>query len=101
MDDAAMCVSKGPNFIKGYYRLATALTELGMYDDAINTLNMAMSKEPGAALIVLLSYTYCVCNFLAVVPSDFRERAAPKTAEDRSNQEGSGRGEGQAPPEGS
>lgn len=53
MDDAAMCVSKGPNFIKGYYRLATALTELGMYDDAINTLNMAMSKEPGAAANLL------------------------------------------------
>lgn len=47
MDDAAQCVSKGPSFIKGYYRLATAQTELLMYDDAINTLNMAMSKEPG------------------------------------------------------
>lgn len=51
MDDAAQCVSKGANFIKGYYRLATAQTELHMYDDAINTLNMAMSKEPENELL--------------------------------------------------
>lgn len=47
MDDAAQCVSKGPTFIKGFYRLATAQTELQLYDDAVNTLNMALSMEPG------------------------------------------------------
>lgn len=46
LEDAAQCVVNGPNFVKGYYRLATAQTELMQYDDAINTLNAAMAKEP-------------------------------------------------------
>jgi hypothetical protein len=41
-----MCVSKDANFIKGYYRLATAQTELHLYDDAISTLTAALVKEP-------------------------------------------------------
>jgi len=46
-EDAGTCVTKDPNFIKGYYRFATALTELKKYDEAMATLQAALSKEPG------------------------------------------------------
>jgi hypothetical protein len=48
--DAAQCVAKDPSFIKGYYRLATAQTELGLFDDAIATLTAGIAKEPGGWL---------------------------------------------------
>lgn len=47
IEDALKCVSKDPSFIKGYYRLASAYTEVGNYDDAINALQTALTKEPG------------------------------------------------------
>jgi tetratricopeptide (TPR) repeat protein len=47
IEDALTCVSKDPSFIKGYYRLAAAYTEIGNYDDAINALQTALTKEPG------------------------------------------------------
>jgi hypothetical protein len=45
--DAEKCVSKDPKFIKGYYRLAAAQAELGQYEDAIQTVTVGLSKEPG------------------------------------------------------
>jgi tetratricopeptide (TPR) repeat protein len=47
IEDASICVAKDPSFIKGYYRLATAYTEIGNYDDALNVLQTALTKEPG------------------------------------------------------
>jgi tetratricopeptide (TPR) repeat protein len=47
IEDASTCVAKDPSFIKGYYRLATAYTEIGNYDDALNVLQTALTKEPG------------------------------------------------------
>lgn len=47
LQDAKMCISLDENFIKGYFRLATAQTEQEMFDDAIITLNQALAKEPG------------------------------------------------------
>lgn len=46
-EDALVCVSKDSKFIKGYYRLSTAQTELGMFDDAETTLKAALALEPG------------------------------------------------------
>ena len=46
-DDALVSISKDPKFIKGYYRLASAQTELGKYDDAETTLRAALTLEPG------------------------------------------------------
>jgi hypothetical protein len=34
MEDAESCVKKDSKFVKGYYRLATAYSELGRFDDA-------------------------------------------------------------------
>lgn len=47
IEDALKCVAKDPSFVKGYYRLAAAYTEVGNYDDAINALQTALTKEPG------------------------------------------------------
>lgn len=46
-EDALMCVSSDPKFIKGYYRLSTAQTELKMFDDSLSTLKAALTIEPG------------------------------------------------------
>ena len=46
LDDAAICVQKDNKFIKGYYRLATAQTEMKLYEDAEVTLKAAIQIEP-------------------------------------------------------
>ena len=46
LDDAAVCVQKDNKFIKGYYRLATAQTEMKLYEDAETTLKAAIQLEP-------------------------------------------------------
>ena len=46
LEDALLCVSKDGNFIKGYFRLAIAQAELGLFDDAETTCRAALSKEP-------------------------------------------------------
>ena len=46
LDDAAVCVQKDNKFIKGYYRLATAQTEMKLYEDAETTLKAAIQIEP-------------------------------------------------------
>ncbi len=46
-DDAAVCITKDPNFIKGYFRLATAISELGHFEEAYNIIQEALRKEPG------------------------------------------------------
>lgn len=45
-EDAATCIQKDSSFVKGYYRLALALTEQGLYDDASSTLLTACKIEP-------------------------------------------------------
>ena len=47
LEDALQCVGKDSNFIKGYFRLSIAQSELGYYDDAETTLRAALAKEPG------------------------------------------------------
>jgi tetratricopeptide (TPR) repeat protein len=50
-DDAKMCIQKDYKFIKGYYRLASAQSELGLYDEAMETLNAALKVEPESEMI--------------------------------------------------
>lgn len=50
LEDALQCVGKDSNFIKGYFRLSIAQSELGYYDDAETTLRAALAKEPGSCL---------------------------------------------------
>lgn len=45
-EDAIQCVAKDPKFIKGYYRLSAAQTELKLYDDSLSTLKAALTIEP-------------------------------------------------------
>jgi hypothetical protein len=47
MEDAQSCVSNDPKFIKGYYRLVSALIELKAFDDAMIAVNSALQIEPG------------------------------------------------------
>jgi tetratricopeptide (TPR) repeat protein len=47
LDDALQSISKDPKFIKAYYRLSSAQTELQLYNDAEATLKAALSIEPG------------------------------------------------------
>mmetsp|Transcript_25013 Transcript_25013/g.36932 ORF Transcript_25013/g.36932 Transcript_25013/m.36932 type:complete len:256 (-) Transcript_25013:140-907(-) len=42
IQDASTCISKNPSFVKGYYRLAVAHTELGNFDDAQKVLQEAL-----------------------------------------------------------
>ena len=51
-EDAATCVQKDSSFVKGYYRLALALTEQGLYDDASSTLLNASKLEPDNAQLL-------------------------------------------------
>eukprot|EP01041_Mallomonas_annulata_P007940 gene7940-16266_t len=44
--DAKECISKDENFIKGYFRLATAQEALKLFDDAISTLQKGLAKDP-------------------------------------------------------
>ena len=46
-DDALLSISKDPKFIKGYYRLASAQTELSKFDEAEVTFRAALTLEPG------------------------------------------------------
>ena len=46
-EDALVCLAKDPSFIKGYYRLSVAHTELGEFDDANNVLKEAIRRDPG------------------------------------------------------
>jgi tetratricopeptide (TPR) repeat protein len=52
LEDALSSVSKDPKFIKGYYRLSSAQTELQLFDDAEATLKAALALEPGNEVIV-------------------------------------------------
>jgi tetratricopeptide (TPR) repeat protein len=56
LEDALQSISKDPKFIKAYYRLSSAQTELQLYNDAEATLKAALSIEPGwfAASFLLL-----------------------------------------------
>lgn len=65
IEDALICVTKDPSFIKGYYRLATAYTEIGNYDDAISVLQTALTKDPGNKF--LLSFSFFVSLFDALI----------------------------------
>lgn len=50
-DDALQSVSKDPKFVKGYYRLANAQTELQQFDDAETTLKAALTLDPGSEAV--------------------------------------------------
>lgn len=63
-EDALTCISKDAKFVKGYYRLSSAQTELGMYDDAETTLKAALALEPGA----LFFEQVLNCNFVKDSP---------------------------------
>lgn len=54
LEDALLCVSKDPKFIKGYYRLATAQMELQMFDDADATIKLGEAFESGMELFKLM-----------------------------------------------
>lgn len=45
-EDALQCIAKDPKFIKGYYRLSSAQTELKLFDDSLSTLRAALTLEP-------------------------------------------------------
>jgi chaperonin cofactor prefoldin len=51
-EDAVLCISKDNKFIKGYYRLSSAQTELKMFDDSIATLRAALTLEPGNEVLL-------------------------------------------------
>lgn len=51
-EDAVLCVSKDSKFIKGYYRLSSAQTELKMFDDSLATLRAALTIEPGNEVLL-------------------------------------------------
>jgi len=46
MIDAEVSLLKDPSFIKAYYRLSIAQLELKLYDDAIQTLQTGLTKDP-------------------------------------------------------
>lgn len=51
MIDSEVAIIKDPSFIKAYYRLSMAQLELGSYDDAIQTLQNGLAKEPESELL--------------------------------------------------
>ncbi|CAN0208248.1 unnamed protein product, partial [Discosporangium mesarthrocarpum] len=44
--EARECIRLDPAFVKGYYRLATAQTELGELDEALATVGKGLAKDP-------------------------------------------------------
>lgn len=51
LEDALVSISKDPKYIKGYYRLSSAQTELQLFDDAETTLKAALTLEPESEVI--------------------------------------------------
>jgi tetratricopeptide (TPR) repeat protein len=51
-EDATSCIQRDSSFVKGYYRLALALTEQGNFDDACSTLLNACKIEPDNAQLL-------------------------------------------------
>jgi len=51
LEDAVLCVSKDPKFIKGYFRLSAAQMELKQYSDAEATLKAVLQLEPDNDLV--------------------------------------------------
>jgi hypothetical protein len=47
MEEAQICLNKDEKFVKGYFRLATAQTELKLFDDAISSLEKGLLIDPG------------------------------------------------------
>jgi hypothetical protein len=52
LEDALVSISKDPKYIKGYYRLSSAQTELQLFDDAETTLKAALTLDPGSEVIM-------------------------------------------------
>jgi len=50
-EDALQSVSKDPKFVKAYYRLANAQTELQQFDDAETTLKAALALDSGSEVV--------------------------------------------------
>lgn len=53
--DAKECIRLEPTFMKGYYRLATAQTEMNDFDKALTTIKHALQLEPKNPQIVKLN----------------------------------------------
>ncbi len=47
--DARECIKLNQDFIKGYYRLVTALMELDRLDEALETIRDGLKKDSGNA----------------------------------------------------
>eukprot|EP00752_Nemacystus_decipiens_P005859 g5293.t1 len=45
-EEAEACIRINPDFIKGYYRLATALTDMGEIDAALDTVKAGLTRDP-------------------------------------------------------
>lgn len=52
MVDSEVALLKDPSFMKAYYRLSVAQMELAMYEDAIQSLQRGLVKEPENALLI-------------------------------------------------
>ncbi|CAN0173623.1 unnamed protein product, partial [Ectocarpus fasciculatus] len=45
-EEAEACIKINPDFTKGYYRLATAQTEMGEVDAALETVKAGLGRDP-------------------------------------------------------
>ncbi|CAN0444402.1 unnamed protein product, partial [Hapterophycus canaliculatus] len=45
-EEAEACIRINPDFIKGYYRLATAQTDMGEIDAALETVKTGLGRDP-------------------------------------------------------
>lgn len=54
MEEAEAAVARDSKFMKAYYRLAVAQGELGLFDDAMQTINTGLAKEPENDLLTKL-----------------------------------------------
>lgn len=57
MDDAKECIRLDPQFVKGYYRLATAQLELEEYDLAQSTIKQGLAMDANNAPLLKLMGT--------------------------------------------
>ncbi|KAG2378656.1 hypothetical protein C9374_008295 [Naegleria lovaniensis] len=54
IEQAQNCIEANPSFVKGYYRKAVALELMGKRQQALDTLEMALKKEPNNDMILKL-----------------------------------------------
>ena len=54
VEQAQKCIEVNPSFVKGYYRKALALDLMDKKQEALDTLEMALKKEPNNDMILKL-----------------------------------------------